>query len=464
MKPAFPAACLGFSFLFLLGACASSRTLQEQYLEAREPLARRDFTGAAAVIEQHKRKTYKKKDRVLFYLDAGMLYHYAGEYEKSNVALEAAEQGIEALYTKSISKILASGGLNDNALDYAGEDYEDLYLNVFKGLNYMALGLYEDALVEVRKVQIKLNILEDRYRNAVAEYNASTEAEGELPIPESPFHNDVLARYLSCLLYRLEKSPDDMRIEYEKLLHAFEEQPSLYDFPPPYFSRELGEDEGVNLSIISFTGLSPVKKAKTFYLTTVENGVILNTAEEDESYVKNLTGFTILPIPGVPGEYHFKLEYPVMENLGSRVDHVVLKLGDEQYDLSLIEDMQGICHEVYRRKQPLVLGRTVMRIVLKGVVKEAGKAAVNDMTGQGPMSFLLGLIMDVAVDLTENADLRISRYFPAFAHAIDLRVLPGAYPLQIDYYGQGQLLFRDDRGIVNIEPRKANFFESCYLE
>ncbi len=77
---------------------------------------------------------------MLYYLDLGMLHHYAGNYAKSNEFLQKAEYAIEELFTASVSKIATSLLLNDNALDYSGEDYEDIYLNIFKALNFIALG------------------------------------------------------------------------------------------------------------------------------------------------------------------------------------------------------------------------------------------------------------------------------------------------------------------------------------
>ncbi|MDA3849913.1 MAG: hypothetical protein PF447_01435 [Spirochaetaceae bacterium] len=70
----------------LLFSCASTKTNQDQYIETEGFVAQRDFASAAAVIEAAKTDSYKEKDRVLYYLDIGMLYHYAGEYAMSNEA------------------------------------------------------------------------------------------------------------------------------------------------------------------------------------------------------------------------------------------------------------------------------------------------------------------------------------------------------------------------------------------
>ncbi len=94
------------SAVIILSSCASVQTKQDQYQDALNHYASRNYEVAAAVIESYKDTSYKEKDRVLFYLDTGMLYHYAGKYEKSNEALSLAEQGIEDLYTKVYQKHL----------------------------------------------------------------------------------------------------------------------------------------------------------------------------------------------------------------------------------------------------------------------------------------------------------------------------------------------------------------------
>ena len=61
-----------------------------------------------------------------------MLHHYNGDFEQSNTLLSKAETAFDELYTKSIGRAAASMLLNDNILEYSGEDYEDIYLNIFK--------------------------------------------------------------------------------------------------------------------------------------------------------------------------------------------------------------------------------------------------------------------------------------------------------------------------------------------
>lgn len=452
-----------------ISSCASTQTFQQQYVEAGESVSRRDFQGASMIIESHKEESYKEKDRVLYYLDVGMLYHYSGEYEKSNDALDKAERGIEELYTKSISKAITSGLLNDNALEYAGEDYEDIYLNVFKGLNYIALGNEEAAMVEIKRVHIKLNILEDKYRTLIEEYNESSEAEGQIEALTNRFHNDVLARYLGLLLYRFENSPDSARIERDYIKDAFRSQSHLYNFDIPELPELETESGMAQLSVLTFSGVSPRKVAETFYLDTVKNGVFITAVSQNEEYVKSVVGFNYLFIPGVEPGFHFKFQYPRMEQMHSKVNRIVLLVdGIPVKELPMLENMEKISKEIFLIKQPLVIGKSILRTVSKGIAKEAGKSAVKDSmsddAGGVVLGLLIGIAADVAVDATENADLRISQYFPAYAHAVDFALPPGEHDIIIEYYNDNKLIFRDDRGVVHLEPGELNLIESYVLE
>jgi len=461
----------GILFLtaLVISSCASTQTYQYQYVEAGEFVAKRDFAAASTVIEGYKDTTYKEKDRVLFYLDVGMLYHYAGEYEKSNEALDQAERGIEELYTKSISKAMSSGILNDNALDYAGEDYEDIYLNVFKGLNYIALGDPDSALVEIRRVHIKLNLLEDKYRSLIEEYNESADADGTIEPKENRFYNDALARYLGLLLYRYDRSVDSARIEKENIEQAFKNQSQLYNFSLPELPELTMNPDMAHLSIMSFTGTSPRKLAETFYLDTIRNMVLITSVSQSEEYVKSNVGFNFLLMPGIDPGYHFKFEYPRMELMGSRVNRVVLLLdGVPVRDIPVLENMESISKEIFLIKQPLVIGRSILRTVAKGVLKESGKQAAKDSMNTTPegavAGFLLGIAMDVAVDATENADLRISQYFPAYAHVLDMEIPPGSHSVTVEYYEDDRLIYRDSKGVLDLQPGELNFVESFALE
>ncbi len=452
-------------------SCASTRTAQEQYAETIPLVRKGEYQRAAEIIKDAKEDRYKEKDRVLYYLDSGMLMHWAGEYEESNRLLTQAEEGIEELFTKSISKGLSSAVLNDNALDYSGEDYEDVYLNVFKCLNYIASGDIESAHVEIRRVQIKLNLLEDKYKKLVEEYNASEEAEGQIEARENRFHNDVLARYLSLLLYRAEGALDDARIDLQSINDAWLTLPQLYDFEkPPLPAIEELSDGNALVNFISFTGLSPVKLADTLRINSGADKLFLTMEGQDEEYVNSLTGFTVLPVPGTAAGVHFKIQFPRLESRQTSVDRIIVKLdGKSMHEILLLEDMEAIARETFLLKLPLTVGRTIIRATVKHIAKETGKAALNQgLSDQGVggaiVGVLAGIAAEVAVDASENADLRISQFFPSSAWAAEISIKPGSYHVSLDYWDGDVLLGTIDHGVREFVPGQLNLVESYLLK
>jgi len=466
---------VGAAILILAGgtailSCASLKTQQMQY-ETSIPLVRNgDYRQASLVIQEAKESAYRKKDRVLYYLDLGMLYHWSGEYELSNELLTQAEIAIEELYTESLSKGIASALLNDNALDYSGEDYEDIYLNVFKALNYVALGDREAALVEIRRVQIKLNLLEDKYRKSVEAYNDSENARGEISFRKPRFHNDALARYIGLLLYRAEGFLDDARIEKEFIDEAWKTQGLLYDFPKPKLPviKAPNEEKSI-VNFLSFSGLSPTKLADTLRVRTGEDIVFLSMTKQNDSYVTELIGFNSLIVPEIKEGINFKIQFPRLSNRTSIADRIVVKLNGVEYaELELLESMEKISEDTFRLKQSFIVAKTILRTVLKAVSKEKGKELMNrelsEMGSGGALAiFLTNLAVDIAVDASENADLRISQFFPASAHVAELALTPGIYHIVIEYWSSNRLLKEIDHGLRDFRPDELNLVESYLL-
>ena len=78
------------AYLSLLQGCAMLRTDKSQYAGMEQMLAQRQYPAAIAQIEAAKETAYTYKDRVVYYLDLGMLHHWNGDYETSNELLEKA--------------------------------------------------------------------------------------------------------------------------------------------------------------------------------------------------------------------------------------------------------------------------------------------------------------------------------------------------------------------------------------
>lgn len=202
-------------------------------------------------------------------LEMGSANHFAGNYRESNQYFENAEYEIEDLYTKSISRAIKSFLVNDNILAYDGEDYEDVYLNAFKTLNYIHLGDLEAALVESRRISYKLGQLNIKYNDivsALSEADTSKVDEGKWHSGETNIQNSAMGHYLSTILYAKTGKLDDARISYNNLIKSYGDQPSLArDNTPTSDELEtLMNPNSYNVLVKVFSGRSPTKNKTTF--------------------------------------------------------------------------------------------------------------------------------------------------------------------------------------------------------
>jgi len=442
------------------------KTSKVQFTGIEEKLKIHDYAGAISQLESAKDKYYKPKEKVVYYLDLGMLYHYHKEYSKSNEFLSKAEQAIEELYTKSISKAAVSLLLNDNILDYAGEDYEDIYLNIFKALNYMELDLFDDAFVEIRRINNKLSLLEDKHKNMADQFNLSKDKKKDFKAGKNKFHNSALGRYLSLLLYRAEENMDDARIDKDKIAEAWELQSQIYNFPKIQFDNYLERTNKARIDVLSFIGKSPDKKANTLYIHTEKDLIVIAKTEENPRGKQQLEDFNVIPWDGIKEGYHFKFQLPQMSLRSSRVAKVKVVIDDRNAgELKTIESIENVALETYKIKEPIIYLKTITRAIIKGLFAEKRKQEMEAKISNDILGFAARLATDALVDATENADLRISRFFPAKALIKELLVEPGIHHIKIEYYSNNNtLLYSDDLGEKNFKADELNLLESYYLD
>ncbi|SIQ74035.1 hypothetical protein SAMN05920897_11416 [Alkalispirochaeta americana] len=460
-------ALAGALFVLVLSSCASTRNTL--FIETDEAAQQGDFSRAARIVEENVDTLYGRRDGVLYYLDSGMLLHYADSPAESSQRLSEAERLIEEYFTRSISQAAATFLINDTMRDYAGEDFEDIYLNVFKALNFNALGQTDGALVEARRINIKLNLLEDKYQSLAKGYAQADEAEGpEIQPGESRFYSSALARYLSLVLRRGDGDMDGVRIDWELLQEAFREQSNLYDFPLPFTDEVMQRPDDARISVLVFTGRSPIKVAQTLWVLTRDGAVDIVRAEEDEHLGRVIEGYHSFAFPGVQSGYRFKFELPRMQLRGSEITRIrVMADGRPLGDVQLLENMEQIALDTFQIREPIIFLKTVTRTIIKGIAgQRAGQAMREAGSGSlfGMAAGLAGSIAtDIALDASEQADLRISRYFPAYAYAGEWDLPSGEYDIAVEYYRGSSRVHVDQVGTVKVDRNSPNLISSFLI-
>jgi hypothetical protein len=436
---------------FLTLSCASSPDI---YKNIDLAVKNDNFEAAIAVItarQESKSPIYSQKNAIMLFMDKGLLEHYARNYANSSRDLQEAERLIEEAYTTSITANFASYIANDNTKDYPGEDFEDIYLNVFNALNYYNRGNIEGALVEIRKLSMssgKLDMLARKYDyrdpNTGASLNETVLNEtgvGVLPQGKPvDFSNSALARYLAALFYLGTGNTDSARIEFDQLQRAFETNRYIYRHPVPRAVEEAQTvPEGkARLNIISFTGLSPVKEPEIIqhYFPFFRHPVL---------HIANFRMPKLVQRPSII----------------NRIEVVVD--GMHRFDLELLEDMGAVIEETFAIRYSNILIKTYIRTILKYVA--ADMAATETIKRNGEFAgIIVALAAKRALEATEKADIRMSRYLPNKAHIGGINLDPGVYNVTVNFYSGRAVIAQVQRSNVAVREGNINLIDVVCLK
>ncbi len=449
----------GLPLTFLIG-CSSVATKRGFYEPITAELRSGNSQAAARMLEVAKDKNkYAEKDRLLYFIDAGMLNHYAQSCDSSNAKLHLAEEAAEELFTKSVSRAAASMLLNDNVLEYSGEDYEILYTNLIKALNYITLGEFDEAFVEIRRANLKLELLEQKYAGAAAQFQQgspddSDRVEIDYKVDKVRFHNDAFGRYLSMHMYAADGKMDDARIDHDFLVQAFRSQPHIYNFAMPevkYYS-----EEQAIFSVVALVGLAPVKEALSLRIRTDKDLELVQVLYDDPENQGAEYGH--LPVK-VKADYYFKFAIPKIVPRSSLVSEIrVLANGRLVGQLQLLEDVGNVAEETFAAKKSLIYIRTVARAIAKGLAAHRLKKKA-DTGGLG--GWLKKAAIDVGTDLIENADLRSSQFIPGRIYVGDFEIEPGVYDISVEFYmADGSLAATTTYGGYEVLRNGLNLIEA----
>ncbi len=387
----------------------------KHYVKVNQCLVQQDYATAIAELQKNK-ADYKENNAALYYLEEGLIYHYATNHQQSTRSLAKAEGIMEELYTKSISKEAASFLINDNTVSYSGEDFENALVNLFMALNYTAADMREDALVEARKVDNKLNVINSRYDDD----------------KKNVYKEDAFIRFLMGVLYEADGEVNDAFISYRKAEEIYRtDYANNYDLPAPSLlienllstGKQLGFDEEI-VQIqsaypgVSYTDSSEKRKMAEIYIIHY-NG--MGPEKVEKSWI----------VP-MPDGYIAKIAYPEFQKKNYRVHHGEVFLRNletgwaYQFNTVLMQDIGSIAVMNLENRLTRIKAKAVARATTKYLATKTASKVAQDQGGS-----MLGLLVQVAGNIaavaTENADLRHWRMLPAEIRVGKAVVSPGEY-------------------------------------
>lgn len=407
-------ACL----MMLVSACASFYEVSQSFNEEFE-----NGNIDQALSELKNDKQYKKNNvQFLYYLNTGLLLSMKGEYIKSNKAFEKAFLFGEDYRVNYLTEA-ASYLTNPMITLYRGEDHEHLMPLYYKALNFLKLNQYEDALVECRRLNIRLQQLSDKYKN-----------------PQK-YQRDAFIHNLMGIIYQANDDWNNAFIAYRNALEIYNtDYVTMFNIQPPEqlkkdllisawhmgFTDEFNtfrdafgwvdfdpnQQPDADLIFLWHNGLGPVKSewSLNFAVTGGSDNlfVLANDGKAmsfpfhvyDKDDRANLSDLEM-----------FRVAFPKYVERPLYFSYATITAGKQTYPLELAEDINRIAFKSLDDRMTLEFSKTLIRAALK-------KAAEHSLKKENKN---WGAVLGVVNAMSERADTRNWQTLP---HSISYTRVP----------------------------------------
>lgn len=399
-----------FILILLCQVFFSCATWYQRTAAFQEAVGKGEFEQAEKILSKDKKQA-RNKNKILYYLNQGYVYFMLGDYEKSNHAFETAEQLTEEQH-RNIATEAAVLVSNPEIRPYKPEDFEVIMINFYKALNYLQMNNMEDALVEVRKINIRLQQLNDKY-----------------PDHKNRYQQDAFAQLLMGLIYDAAGDANNAFIAYRNAYDTYQSD-YLKNFglaAPPQLKQDLlrtaylcgltqeltqyEKDFGIKYTPVSpsangqlvlfwLNGFGPVKAEWGITFTKIDkgDGVVVFHNEQlglsfpffwGNGYSDNDRN-SLANINVVRAVFPKYQERPVTYTQG------VVNYNGKSYKLEEAEDINQIAFKTLHDRMVRELSSSLLRVAVKQGIKQAASKQ-NEW---------LGLAVGLANAFTEKADTR----------------------------------------------------------
>ncbi len=387
---------------------AGCATYQDNVNQARHLLESGDPMAAAHDLK--KLAQQRGNDQLVYLFDYATCLQVEGRYKASNRYFDRADQLADVKDYLSVSREAGSLLFAQEMVQYKGEDYENLLVNLMEALNYLMLGDHDDARVEVRAMNDKL----DYYR---LKENRS-------------YDQNTMALYLGGMMWEDDKNYDSAYIEYSK---AYKLNPGV-----PSLQTALVRTAYLDQRHSKFR-----KWSKKF-------GIPFDKKWTDPNYGELIL---IYEQGWAPRKYP-RPEAPELPELFPRPSETV----SAEMNIAGMPAVQT--QEVYSVQRAAIktLDDEYNTLVAKQVAGYVAKQVVADQVAQKNQA--LGAILDIAMQASDRADLRQWSTLPQSFQVARVYLKTGNYNVSVQGLNSAGLPSVDRRAAQSftIQPQKKTFF------
>lgn len=394
--------------VFLLLWLAFGASAQTHYRKNRNfnsEFEKGDLKKALELLKENERQG-EGKARFIYFVNNGLILSILGEYEESNEYFEKAFLFGEDYHINYFNEA-ASYLTNPNFTVYRGEDHEHLMLLYFKALNFLKMSKPAEALVECRRLNERLNKLNDKYTS------------------DRKFQRDAFIHTLMGIIYQSTKDFNNAFIAYRNAVEIYEsDYAKMFGIQVPgqlkkdllntawwtgfvdefnEFRTKFGMEDyrpqtpEAELVFFWHNGLAPVKGewSLNFVIAHEKNLVIFSNpalgitfpyeVDDDEEKKSDLAGLEF-----------FRVAFPKYIERPLYFDAATLETDSGTYLLQEAEDISKIAFHSLEQRMMLEFSKGLLRAAMK-------KATEHSIRKEDDR---LGALIGLVNAITEKADTR----------------------------------------------------------
>jgi hypothetical protein len=387
--------------LVILSGC-SLPTFYERFYTFNQSVSDGNLQAAEEMLEKNADKLEKGKLQFLFEVNAGLVLSMQGKFKESNEHFERADLFVEDFKKKAVEEGAALL-LNPNLSTYRGEDHEILMINYYKAVNYLQMGDNENALVEARRMNLRLQVLGEKYKS------------------DNKYQKDAFIHLLMGIVYDASGEYNNAFIAYRNALEIYEtdftamfklgvpdqlksdlirtaDLSGLYNERETYKSKfnlnyERPNKEKANLVMLWNNGLGPIKDewGINFAIIYGSSGWVTFVNEDYGMSFPFYIGDSDLN-----GLTWIKVVFPKYVERPELFTSANVYYKDQTHAFSRVEDLNAISFKVLQERMMLEFGKSLLRVAIK-----QGAAAAVSQENEG-----LGAALSLLGSASESADTR----------------------------------------------------------
>ncbi|MGB5444297.1 MAG: hypothetical protein WBM99_02225 [Psychromonas sp.] len=316
-----------------------------------------------------------KRDYGQFHLNKGYLEFVTGDFATAITTLTLAKREMSALEATSISENLGAGTISETLRSYSGYPTDRVMLHNILALSYLFSNNINDARVEILQADIAMKKLADK-----------DSLNGQL----------VSAHLISGIIYEVLNEQSNALISYRLAADIITERELAIPLGLKQallrMSYKLGAEEQFadyqkQFPDIPIDNLNSQKQVFALYF----DGVVSNKVERT----------VIVPNPNL--DQLIRISMPGYPSPNKRINHVQLNVPEQQLMTEPVENVEVLVREDLDKEYPSILLLTTTRALAKYEL-------VNQVNKKDNV---LGLLVNIATLISEEADLRSWNMLPA---------------------------------------------------